>query len=84
LVRYGGIRLKDLSWQRESAASVECLRRFSAEHAIGRKNQAYYDAYTPQKLKDLAAALKAATSSAGIGATRYGESPVDRPPRLTF
>ncbi|TPM93706.1 FAD-binding oxidoreductase [Mesorhizobium sp. B2-1-3A] len=44
---------------------------FSAEHAIGRKNQAYYDAYTPQKLKDLASALKAVTSPAGIGIARY-------------
>jgi FAD/FMN-containing dehydrogenase len=44
---------------------------FSAEHAIGRKNQAYYDAYTPQKLKDLASALKAVTSPGGIGVARY-------------
>jgi FAD/FMN-containing dehydrogenase len=47
---------------------------FSAEHAIGRKNQAYYDVYTPQKLKDLASALKAVTSPSGIGVARYGEA----------
>ncbi|MGH6810554.1 MAG: FAD-binding oxidoreductase, partial [Ensifer adhaerens] len=31
---------------------------FSAEHAIGRRNQAYYDIYTTDKLKDMAAGLK--------------------------
>ena len=45
---------------------------FAAEHAIGRKNQAYYDAYTSQKLKDMAVALKPITSPGGLGVARYG------------
>lgn len=45
---------------------------FSAEHAIGRKNQAYYDLYTQQKIKDLAKGLKAITSPGDLGAVRFG------------
>ena len=40
---------------------------FSAEHAIGRKNQAYYDLYTQQKIKDMAQGLKAITSPGELG-----------------
>ena len=45
---------------------------FSAEHAIGRKNQAYYDLYTQQKIKDMAQGLKAITSPGELGAVRFG------------
>ncbi|MDW5315628.1 FAD-binding oxidoreductase [Rhizobium sp. PL01] len=45
---------------------------FSAEHAIGRKNQAYYDLYTQQKIKDMAQGLKAITSPGNLGAVRFG------------
>jgi FAD/FMN-containing dehydrogenase len=45
---------------------------FSAEHAIGRKNQHYYDLYTPQKIKDMAQGLVTLTSPAGLGTVRFG------------
>jgi FAD/FMN-containing dehydrogenase len=45
---------------------------FSAEHAIGRKNQAYYDLYTQQKIKDMAQGLKAITSPGELGTVRFG------------
>lgn len=45
---------------------------FSAEHAIGRRNQAYYDFYTPDKLKDMAAGLKTLTSPGKLGSVRFG------------
>jgi FAD/FMN-containing dehydrogenase len=44
---------------------------FSAEHGIGRKNQAVYDRFTPQKLKAKALALKMQTSPSGLGAVRF-------------
>jgi FAD/FMN-containing dehydrogenase len=43
---------------------------FSAEHAIGRKNQAFYDKYTPAELRSLASGLKAITSPGPLGAMR--------------
>jgi FAD/FMN-containing dehydrogenase len=45
---------------------------FSAEHAIGRRNQAIYDLYTPEKLKAMAAGLKAITSPGKLGSARFG------------
>jgi FAD/FMN-containing dehydrogenase len=45
---------------------------FSAEHAIGRKNQAYYDKYTPSPIKSIARSLKEVTSPGGLGAVRFG------------
>ncbi len=45
---------------------------FSAEHAIGRKNQSYYDLYTDAKIKDMAAGLKALTSPGSLGTVRFG------------
>ncbi|MBX9455326.1 MAG: FAD-binding oxidoreductase [Rhizobium sp.] len=45
---------------------------FSAEHAIGRKNQAYYDSYADQKLKDMARGLKSITSPGAVGTVRFG------------
>lgn len=44
---------------------------FSAEHAIGRKNQAFYDRYTPVEIRRLSAALKADTSPGPLGAVRF-------------
>ncbi|MDH6230839.1 FAD/FMN-containing dehydrogenase [Mesorhizobium soli] len=45
---------------------------FSAEHAIGRKNQAYYDLYTNPEIKRLAQGLKAITSPGRLGTVRFG------------
>lgn len=45
---------------------------FSGEHAIGRRNQAYYDKFTPAVLKHMARELKTITSPAGLGAVRFG------------
>ncbi|MDQ0318080.1 FAD/FMN-containing dehydrogenase [Pararhizobium capsulatum DSM 1112] len=44
---------------------------FSAEHAIGRKNQAYYDQYTHQHIRDLAKGLKSITSPGKLGTVRF-------------
>ncbi|SDA91442.1 FAD-binding oxidoreductase [Mesorhizobium qingshengii] len=43
---------------------------FSAEHALGRRNQHLYDRYTPLKLRRFAAALKQVTSASELGAVR--------------
>ncbi|MCA1441864.1 FAD-binding oxidoreductase [Ensifer sp. IC4062] len=45
---------------------------FSAEHAIGRRNQAFYDFYTPEKLKEMAGGLKTLTSPGKLGSVRFG------------
>ncbi|WP_020591284.1 FAD-binding oxidoreductase [Kiloniella laminariae] len=45
---------------------------FSAEHAIGRSNQSFYDSYTPEKIKSLAAGLKDLTSPGHLGAVKLG------------
>lgn len=45
---------------------------FSAEHAVGRRNQAYYDFYTPEKLKEMAAGLKSITSPGRLGSVQFG------------
>jgi len=44
---------------------------FSAEHGVGRKNQAYYDRYTRQAIKTLATGLKAMTSPGALGAVNF-------------
>lgn len=44
---------------------------FSAEHAIGRKNQRWYDLYTPQPQRHLARALLAEIAPAGLGAVTF-------------
>lgn len=44
---------------------------FSAEHAIGRKNQAFYDRYTPEHIRQLAAGLKTITSPGPLGAMTF-------------
>ncbi|AOF88557.1 FAD-binding oxidoreductase [Sinorhizobium sp. RAC02] len=44
---------------------------FSAEHAIGRKNQAFYDKYTPEDIRRLAAGLKTITSPGSLGAMTF-------------
>lgn len=44
---------------------------FSAEHALGRKNQAVYDRYTPAEVRRLAAALKANISPGPLGAATF-------------
>jgi len=45
---------------------------FSAEHAIGRKNQTIYDAYTSDTLKRLASGLKMITSPGKLGSVTFG------------
>ena len=44
---------------------------FSAEHAIGRKNQSFYDRYTPEKIRALAAGLKTLTSPGPLGTITF-------------
>ena len=45
---------------------------FSAEHAIGRSNQSFYDEYTPEKVKELAAGMKALISPNDLGVVKLG------------
>lgn len=44
---------------------------FSAEHAIGRKNQIFYDLYTPTGIRNLAAAFKTGASLQTLGTVRF-------------
>lgn len=44
---------------------------FSAEHGIGRKNQAFYDRFTDAAIKDLAGNLKSALRLGDMGAARF-------------
>jgi FAD/FMN-containing dehydrogenase len=44
---------------------------YSAEHAIGRKNQVFYDRYTPEAIRRLAAGLKAITSPGPLGSVTF-------------
>ncbi len=44
---------------------------FSAEHAVGPKNQRYYDLYTPNSVKKLAAAFMANASVLQLGNTHF-------------
>jgi len=44
---------------------------FSAEHAIGRKNQAFYDLYTPAEIRNLAVAFEAGASLRTLGTVRF-------------
>ncbi|RQP04210.1 MAG: hypothetical protein D1H97_19225 [Paracoccus sp. BP8] len=45
---------------------------FSAEHALGRKNQHWYDLYTPEPQRRLAHALPGQTAPAGLGVVKFG------------
>ena len=53
-----------------------CVTRFggsfSAEHGIGRKNQAYFMQYSPQTVRRMSADLKKATSPGPLGAAYFG------------
>lgn len=44
---------------------------YSAEHAIGRKNQVFYDRYTPEAIRRLAAGLKEITSPGPLGSVTF-------------
>ncbi|WP_062117962.1 FAD-binding oxidoreductase [Aureimonas sp. AU40] len=44
---------------------------FSAEHAIGRRNQAYFDAYSDPRLKAWSAAILQTSGDTRIGAARF-------------
>ena len=44
---------------------------FSAEHAIGRKNQTFYNRYTPAELRSLCAGLKSITSPGLLGTVEF-------------
>lgn len=51
---------------------------FSAEHALGRRNQRYYDKYTPEAIKQIADSLKQSvspgvTSSLQLGSNRFAK-----------
>lgn len=56
---------------------------FSAEHGIGRRNQDFYDRFTPDRQKTLAAELHALLGGGQIGAFRLGPEPypVEETPR---
>ncbi|CAI2931463.1 FAD-binding oxidoreductase [Aminobacter niigataensis] len=41
---------------------------YSAEHGLGRRNQHFYDHYTPAKLKQMAAQFRQVTSPGAVGA----------------
>ncbi len=43
---------------------------FSAEHGIGRKNQKFYDLYTPEEIKAVTRAIKGAVAPIDIGAIK--------------
>ena len=46
---------------------------FSAEHGVGPHNQAFYDRYTPDLVRDLCRTLKARLDPQGLlGTTRLG------------
>jgi FAD/FMN-containing dehydrogenase len=45
---------------------------FSAEHGIGRKNQSFYERFTPAVRKQWAHNLKLMTSPAGLGVAKFG------------
>ncbi len=45
---------------------------FSAEHAIGRSNQEFYNTYTPDKVKELASLIKKALSPGELGDVKLG------------
>jgi len=45
---------------------------YSAEHAIGPKNQHFYDLYTPAELKRLAHGFKSMSSPAPLGTVKFG------------
>jgi FAD/FMN-containing dehydrogenase len=68
--------LQDPAWERElrnwvvEVAVSDYGGSFSAEHGIGRTNQRFYDAYTPDALKRMAHGLYAATSPGRLGAIR--------------
>ena len=70
-------RLADTGFEAElrrwvlSVAVEEFGGSYSAEHAIGRKNQAFYDRYTPGEIRRLAAGLKTLTSPGPLGAPRF-------------
>lgn len=40
---------------------------YSAEHGLGRKNQAFYDRYTPEEVKAVTCAIKAAIAPGAVG-----------------
>ncbi len=44
---------------------------FSAEHPLGRKNQRFYEKFTPQEARRLAAGLKAMTSLTQLGTVTF-------------
>lgn len=77
IVERNDARLADAAFEdalRDWVVSV-CVEDFqgsySAEHAIGRKNQDIYDRYTPAQLRRLAAQLKAATSPGPLGSVTF-------------
>lgn len=66
------VAISDLRNRVIGVAVEEFGGSFSAEHAIGRTNQPFYDRYTSGKLRAMAAAFKQQTSPGPIGAARFG------------
>ncbi len=71
-----------------SAAQMQALRdriydravhefegSFSAEHGVGRMNQAYYHRFTPALVQHLAGALGAVLAPQGLGVVQFGPTP---------
>ena len=71
----GSVDLELAALVRERVTVIACEEyggSFSAEHGLGRRNQHFYDRYTPQKLKQMAAQFKQAVSPAPLGVMRLG------------
>lgn len=81
VVPRGSVAATDVDFEKQlrdwvfSVAVDDYNGSFSAEHAIGRKNQTYYDLYTDRKFKDLADGLKSLISPGKTGSICFGRSP---------
>jgi hypothetical protein len=54
-----------------AVAVEEYKGSFSAEHAIGRKNEGFYDRSTPDRIRQIATGLKAITSPGPLGSVTF-------------
>ncbi|MBW3098265.1 FAD-linked oxidase C-terminal domain-containing protein [Pseudohoeflea coraliihabitans] len=58
-----------------SAAVERYAGSYSAEHGIGRRNQAYFDRYTPAALRRIAAGLTGTLTQGSFAAVRFQTEP---------
>ncbi|MFC3053547.1 FAD-binding oxidoreductase [Kordiimonas pumila] len=71
-------RANDVAFERELRTWVfdivvnKFAGSYSAEHAIGPKNQYFYDLYTSENLKAMARSFKSITSPASLGTVNFG------------